>query len=155
MAAEKLSGQVQFDVLMSPLERLVGEENTEGTGEWSGEWEEMSRVYFPEVKRKVYLRKREGSRMDSAIWYGKPRGMLAPSVAPSVGAVWVPGGVMLEWKAGEEVGMPVEAALSRWDLVDFWLLQTYCQQMVEGLLKAASVGVDLGRGCWAFEVGNG
>lgn len=33
----EVSGQVQFDVLVSCLERLVGEENTEGMGEWSGE----------------------------------------------------------------------------------------------------------------------
>ena len=65
------SGQVQFDVLVSCLERLVEEENTEGTEEWSGEQEEMSRVYFLEAKRKVYSRKREGRGMDSAVWYGK------------------------------------------------------------------------------------
>lgn len=108
---------------------------------------------FTTVKRKVYSRRREGSQMTLQYGMEKAHGTLAPSV----GALWVQVGGMWAWKAGEEVGLHVEAALSRWDLVGFWLLfQTYFLSANDrASVESCICRCEVGEGLLGLEVGNG
>lgn len=149
MASEKLSGQVQFDVLMSHLERLVGEENR-GDGGMVRRMGGNEQSVFTSGQEKSLFKKEGGKPDDSAVWYGRGSWDICTLSGSSSGAGRRDVGVKGWGGSGHACGGSfIKVGFGGFFGCYFKLI--FCQQMVERLLKAASVGVNLGRGCWALK----